>query len=82
MSWNYRVVKRKYPSIKNIPEKVLFEIHEIYYNEKSKPNGITVDPQFGPFDNLKELELDLKMMLRAVRRVKKKKDRILIYEKF
>lgn len=82
MSWNYRVVKRKYPNITDDRNKIYYEIHETYYDEKSKPNGITVNPQLGPAENLKELEWDLIHMLKAVRRVKKKKDRILKYEKF
>ena len=36
-SWNHRVLAHEYK------DEVVFQIHEVYYNEEGKPNGSTKD---------------------------------------
>lgn len=44
MSWNYRVVKRTEKS-KFFAEPVIsYGIHEVYYDENGKINGVTEEP--------------------------------------
>ena len=61
MSWNYRVVKRKYE------EDIIYGIYEAYYGKvEKKPHSITDEPMSPMGDTLKELQKDLTMMLDAL----------------
>ena len=70
MSWNYRVVRKKYPSQKldsgvRIKGYVTYGIFEVYYNSRDKPYLVTVDP-VDPFgENLQELKACYEMMAEA-----------------
>ena len=53
MSWNYRVIKRKYEmSYGNVYE---WAIYEVYYDADGNPDGVTVDPVFPRGDTREEL---------------------------
>ena len=39
MTWNHRVIRRKYDT-----GEVYYAIHEVYYDESGKPNGVTALP--------------------------------------
>lgn len=80
MSWNYRVVSREYPEE---PDNELLEIHEAYYkSDKKQVRSITVDPQYGPYETLEELEFNLTKMLDAVKAAKRNKKLILQYKDY
>lgn len=58
MSWNYRVVR----DIGGLT------IHEVYYDERGKPNGMTID-EVGPRgETLKELKRSMKLYKQALKR--------------
>jgi hypothetical protein len=40
MHWNYRVVKRQFKTLTGEDE-IEYAIHEAYYDEDKKPNGVT-----------------------------------------
>lgn len=81
MSWNYRIVRHRDPipkfmlKDKNVKEKLCpngyiewFAIHEAYYNQKGKLNGITNEPikVISERFNKKEFRWVLKMMKKAI----------------
>lgn len=39
MTWNYRVVRRKYPD-----GEVLYQMHEVYYDNDGNPDGVSACP--------------------------------------
>ena len=39
MTWNHRVIRRKYETGEEY-----FAIHEVYYDDNGKPNGVTALP--------------------------------------
>lgn len=84
MSWNFRIVKRTYPKTKVTPKQTVLQIHEAYYKKEkdTKPYTITTNAILGPFDNLDDIEFELKAMLKAVKDVRKKKSSILKYKDF
>lgn len=60
MSWNYRIVKRKYDN----GEKT-FAIHEVYYDKKGKIKMWSADPIYVYGGSFKELEKDLDAYIKA-----------------
>jgi hypothetical protein len=83
MSWNFRIVKQTYPKTKLRSKGTVFNIHEAHYRDnENEPHEITTNPILGPFDNLDDIEFEIKSMLKALKAVKKKKAKILKYEKF
>lgn len=60
--WNYRVVKR------TVKDGVIFAIHECYYNDRGRPDGITTDSVEPRGETLAELKKDIKMYLQALKR--------------
>lgn len=57
MSWNYRVI---------ITDNLNHNIHEVYYKEDGSLWMYTENPVSPYGENLKELKLDLEMMLQAL----------------
>ena len=53
MTWNYRVVKTDSSGT------VGFAIHEVYYNEKGEPDGVTEDPTHPFGETWEEFQADL-----------------------
>ena len=43
MSWNHRVVRRFYPNT-HMDDSMLYEIHEVYYNEDGTIEYLTEEP--------------------------------------
>jgi len=43
MTWNHRVVRRTYPNT-HMDDSILYEIHEVYYNEDGTIGSITEEP--------------------------------------
>ena len=67
MTWNYRVI-RKIKTVTLRPGVVrrnhFYEIHEVYYDEKGKPDKWTEEPVHGTYyESLKDLRIALSMML-------------------
>lgn len=58
MSWNYRVIRY---------EKGGFGLHEVFYDEAGKPNGMTEKPIEFVGDTLDDLTGSLEMALRDAR---------------
>ena len=84
MSWNYRVVAIEHKDQITEQKHKLFGIHEAFYHEKDdkEPHSITQNSMIEKCETIDDLEFQLKKMLVAVKRVKKKKEKILKYEKF
>lgn len=71
MPWNYRVVKRTYPT-----GETEYGVHEAHYNKgEAEPHSITgpVDPYSEDFEGLKKV---LKLMTEATEK------EVLVYENF
>ena len=63
MSWNHRVIRRKYPG-----GGVLWGIHEVYYDDDGKPRSCTENPI-----RIQEYSVsDLKKTMKRIRRALKK----------
>lgn len=66
MSWNYRVVRRVFKCKDPAQtEEVQFCIHEVYYDENGKQNGMTVDDVAAYGHSLDGLRHCLQLMLAA-----------------
>ena len=68
MSWNYRIMKKKFPSLIH-PGSVeyAYGLHEVYYKDDGvTPEGWTEDSLIGYFENVRELRLTLQQMLTDV----------------
>lgn len=62
MSWNYRVMAKKYPN--NVIE---FDIYEVYYNDKGVPDACSMNPVTpGGYDDVNEVKGTLELMMKAV----------------
>jgi len=66
MTWNYRVLAREYKGFNEVD--VIFEIHEVYYNDEGVPDMCTEDAIAVDGDNLAELSNTLKRMRKALKR--------------
>ena len=53
MTWNYRVIRHVEKSGEWLA------IHEVYYDESGKPDGVTQDPSLPIGDNWEEFQADL-----------------------
>lgn len=62
MSWNNRVIRRFHDS------EEYFEIHEVYYDEKGNPDGVTEDGIVPFGDTLEELREELQRFLDACKK--------------
>jgi len=60
MSWNYRIVKRKWDN-----KEVQYSIHEIYYDKDDNIKMFSADPIFICGDSKKELKKDLELYKKA-----------------
>lgn len=58
MTWNYRVIKNK----------DMFEIHEVYYNDKGEITGVTENSVSPGGETLEELQEDMKHYAEALKR--------------
>ena len=56
MSWNNRIFKRDYAG------QTLYEIHEVFYNDKGDVCAWTDEPDFGPAETVEELIGEIKMI--------------------
>jgi len=64
MSWNYRVLRRKYKS--NTGEDLeVYNIHEVYYDDNDNPTSSTVEPMYPQGETRDELIADIDHMRRA-----------------
>jgi hypothetical protein len=74
MSWNYRIFKKKivYPEgFKVAPgEEYYYEIFEVYYNQNHEITAHSLNPIDLGAGSVEDLEKDLEMMLRDVKRFK------------
>ena len=61
--WNYRIVKRVCDSL-GVKEDV-YAIHEVYYNNKSKPVAVTTNPCHIQGETVEDLKDDLKFYRQA-----------------
>ncbi len=62
MSWNYRVMAKEYEG------EIYFDIHEVYYDKKGKPDGCTANPVSVGGYNKKGIKWTLKMMKKATKK--------------
>lgn len=60
MTWNYRVVKKKYNGTD------IYSIHEVFYNEAGEPWGCTEHSCWPQGETEKELVLDLRNYVLAI----------------
>ena len=65
MTWNHRVITKEYRGFNEV--EVLFEIHEVYYNDDGIPEMCTEDAVGVVGDNLAELKQTLRWMRKALR---------------
>lgn len=65
MTWNYRVIKRLADNVGEVS--AYYRIHEVYYDEKGRPTSWTENCIEPIGDSPKELEEDLRLMLKALR---------------
>jgi len=72
MTWNYRVVKKRYEDT----ELVFFGIHEVYYDEEGKPNLVTQEPIDVSGESVEDLLDIYETMKEAFRKP------VLLYEDF
>ena len=64
MSWNYRVVCRKFPN-----DEYIYNIHEAYYEDGSDtPHSITTNPCYPEGDSTEELKKDIERFMKAFSR--------------
>jgi hypothetical protein len=63
MSWNHRVVRREYPS-----GEVMYQIHEVYYNQARKADSCTQEPVSLMAEDLEDLRWTLQKMLACIDR--------------
>lgn len=71
MSWNHRVVKsRERKTFKNghTYDETFYAIHEVYYDKKGRPDGVTKDNVHPQGSTVAALREELVMMLRATYR--------------
>ncbi len=61
MSWNYRVIRKKYKTPSGRNENYL-EIHEVYYDDKNKPNGVTENAVTIGGEDIKSLRWSLEQI--------------------
>ena len=62
MSWNQRVVHRKYIHKDNSIEE-WYEIHEVYYDKKSNIDGMTKNPICPMGHTIEDLKTELQRMI-------------------
>ena len=67
MSWNYRVVHRRYKHADVLYEDV-YAIHEVYYGDGGVPDGVTEEPDGACGETLDELCNDHRRMGEAIDR--------------
>ncbi len=58
MGWNHRILAKKYES-----GEIEFQIHEVYYDIKGKPNGYTANPIAIIGDSLSDIKWTLNKMI-------------------
>jgi hypothetical protein len=70
MTWNYRVIKEKNKEYLDLDKEdaYFFAIHEVYYDENEKPITCTEDPVYPSGTSLKDLKVDIKHYLQALKR--------------
>lgn len=66
MIWNYRIIENK----------KIFNIYEVYYNNKGEITAISEDPMYPQGNNLEELKGDMEYFLQAFNRPLLKKNKI------
>jgi len=68
MSWNYRVIRRKFVS-EVIPEgEYSHGIHEVYYDEAKQPYTWSKDPIAAHGETLEDIKEDLEMQREAFKK--------------
>ena len=73
MTWNYRVIRHQDPSSES---GAFLEIHEVYYDDRGRPNGVTERGASLGSENIKGIKWVLGKMRKAL------KEPILDYEDF
>ena len=66
MTWNHRVVRREYPEAASEEDRVLYGIHEVYYDEAGVCDATTVEPEPVIGTSVDDLRWTLEHMLRAL----------------
>ena len=61
MSWNHRVVRHRHPSGDES-----LEIHEVYYDDDGKPDGVTEEGVSVAGETVEELNKVLALMQQAI----------------
>lgn len=65
MTWNHRVVRKKYPKAAK-GERVFYGIHEVYYDDKGRVNGVTDEPIRLTNYTVGRLREELEMILKVL----------------
>lgn len=66
MTWNHRVVRRKYPKAAMPEDRVMFQIHEAYYHKNGTCYAITTEPARLMEQDVGQLRETLKRIARAL----------------
>ena len=67
MSWNYRVMKRRFPSILHEGSyEVSYGLYEVFYDDSGNVDGWTEESLIGYFESPKELITAVEMMLNDI----------------
>ena len=64
MSWNHRVIKKRFCS--EFINEEWYEIHEVYYNKHGKVEGMTENAVYPGGRTIDELRSELEMMLKCL----------------
>lgn len=62
MGWNHRLIAHE------DGDETYFQIHEVYYNKKGKPNGLTKEGISIGSDSIKGIKWTLKMMKKCLKK--------------
>ena len=65
MTWNHRVVRRTY-KYATMPDKYLYQIHEVYYNEEGEVDSYTLEPVANCGNTLVELAEEIEMFKKCL----------------
>jgi hypothetical protein len=68
MPWNHRVLRHKFPPIKDVQREDHYIIHEVYFNEgkQDEPHSCTKDGVEVRGESIEELRETLQRMLRCL----------------
>lgn len=65
MSWNHRVVRRIYPNT-HMDDSIVYQIHEVYYDENGAINSITSEPINIVEESVEDLKTTLQRIIKCL----------------